>query len=312
MKKFLLSSMLLLCVAAATGQAPCPTDVKRNNGNSCTSGGTGGQVEVEFPSTPNAQLQIALIVNSQGTATVIETTKAVSTRAGKTYITWCFETDNLGPISQGSVQYQFYIDANNNNQQDLPGESSTLCTQSTLPVSLVNFNAVNKAGKVTISWNTLFEVNNDGFEVERKTGAGAYQKIAFLKSKTPAGTGDAYAYSFEDNADLPKGVTYYRLRQIDLDGRVSYSEIRAVRTGNGVLVLAVYPNPSRGAASVTIPAGLGKVDITLSDFTGKVLQQWNAVTTTNHTLTNLKPGMYLLRVNVQSTGETMFERITVQ
>ena len=317
MKKFLLSSALVLMISGAFAQTPCPTDAKRNNGNDCKNlpagtAATGGGIEIEFTTAPNAQLQIALIVQNGATATVVESTKKTATRAGKTYLSWCFETDNIGPIVQGSVQYQFYIDANNNNQQDLPGEASTLCTQSSLPVTLANFDAAQKSGKVTLTWNTILELNNDGFEIERRIGNGTYQRIAFVDSKAPGGNGTAYSYSFDDNSALPKGVTYYRLKQVDFDGRATYSEIRAVRSANGTLVLSVYPNPSRGTTNVAIPAGTGMVDVTLSDFTGKSLQQWTGLNTSNLQLTNLKPGMYTLRVSVRATGETITERIAVQ
>lgn len=317
MKKFLLSSALYLIISGAFAQTVCPTNAKRNNGNDCKNlpagiVATGGGIEVEFPSAPNVQLQIALIIQNGATATVVESTKKTDTRAGKTFLSWCFETDNLDPVSQGSIQYQFYIDANNNNLQDLPAEASFLCSQATLPVTLANFDAAQKSGKVTLNWNTILELSNDGFEIERRIGNGTYQKIAFVDSKAPGGNGTAYSYSFDDNTALPKGVTYYRLKQIDFDGRSTYSEIRAVRSANGTLLLSVYPNPSRGTTNVAIPAGIGAVDVTLTDFTGKSLQQWNGLNTTNLQLTNLKAGMYTLRVNVRATGETITERIAVQ
>lgn len=304
-------------ISGAFAQTPCPTNAKRNNGNDCKNlpagtVATGGGIEVEFPSVPNAQLQIALIIQNGLTATVVESTKTTVTRAGSTFVSWCFETDNIGPVSQGSLQYQFYIDANNNFQQDLPGESSFLCSQATLPATLANFDAAQKSGKVTLSWNTILELNNDGFEIERRIGNGTYQKIAFVDSKAPGGNGTAYSYSFDDNTALPKGVTYYRLKQIDFDGRATYSDIKAVRSANGTLLLSVYPNPSRGTSNVAIPAGIGAVDVTLTDFTGKSLQQWNGLNTTNLQLSNLKPGMYTLRVSVRATGETITERIAVQ
>lgn len=317
MKKFLLSSALVMLVTGAFAQT-CPSGAKRNNGNSCSGGGTGGGIEVEFLANPNDKLQILAILSSQGTATVIEATRVESTRAGKWYIDWCFETDNIGAVVQGSVQYQFYIDVNGNNQQDLLngepvlGEQTFICSQSTLPVTLANFNAAQRSNKVNLTWETLFELNNDGFEIERRVGSGAYQKIAFVDSKAPGGNGDAFSYSFEDAENLPKGVTYYRLRQVDLDGHATYSEIKAVRTGNGTIILSVYPNPSRGTTNVALPSGVGTYDVSVDDFTGKSVQRFSGLTSSNLQLNNLKPGMYMLRVSIRATGETITERIAVQ
>lgn len=317
MKKFLLSSALVMLVTGAFAQTSCPTDAKRNNGNACQGGGTGGGIEVQFATNPDDRLQIVAILSSQGSATVLEATKVESSRAGKWFIDWCFETDNIGPVSQGSIQYQFYLDKNDNDQQDitedpLTNEPTFLCSQSTLPVTLANFNAVQRSSKVNLTWETLFELNNDGFEIERRIGAGAYQKVAFVDSKAPGGNGDAYSYSFEDVTNLPKGVTYYRLRQVDLDGRATYSEIKAVRTGNGTIILSVYPNPSRGTTNVALPSGVGTYDVSVDDFTGKSVQRFSGLTSSNLQLNNLKPGMYMLRVSIRATGETITERIAVQ
>ena len=167
-------------------------------------------------------------------------------------------------------------------------------------------------GLIQLDWNTIQELNNDGFEIERRIGGGSYQKIAFVDSKAPGGNGAEFSYSFEDNTVLPKGVSYYRLRQVDFDGRATYSEIKAVRTGNGTIILSVYPNPSRGTTNVALPAGVGTYDVSVDDFTGKSVQRFSGLTSNNLQLNNLKPGMYMLRVSIRATGETITERIAVQ
>ena len=318
MKKFLLSSALMLLITGAFAQQSCPTNAKRNNGNNCTTGGTGGGIEVEFPNQPNVQLQIALITSGQGAATVIETSKVVSTRAGKWFIDWCFETDNIGPVAQGSVTYTFYLDLDNSGDQDwnpitkVGTEPPFTCSQSTLPVTLTNFNAVGRSGKVALTWETATEVNNDGFAIERKVGNGVYEKIGFVDSKAPGGTGENFSYSFDDFNPQAKGVTYYRLAQADLDGKITYSEIRAVRLGNGAILISVYPNPSRGTTNVVLPDGVGTVDVSVDDFTGKSVQRLTGINSKNFQVNNLKPGIYMIRVNIRSTGETITERISVQ
>ena len=176
------------------------------------------------------------------------------------------------------------------------------------------FNATQRSNKAILTWETDQENNNDGFEVERRSaGNSQYQKIGFVDSKAPGGTGSAYSYSFDDNQVLAKGVTYYRLRQVDLDGRATYSEVKAVRTGNGgLLTISIYPNPNRGAANVTIPESAGKMDVTLDDYTGKSIQRWSGISVRNLQLNNMRPGIYMLRINFRETGEIITERIIVQ
>ena len=184
----------------------------------------------------------------------------------------------------------------------------------TLPVSLKNFNASKRTGKVAVTWETESEINNDGFEIQRRIGNGAYKTIAFVDSKAPGGNsnGAQISYSFDDVENLPNGVAYYRLRQVDLDGKSIYSEIKAVRSNSKALFISVYPNPSRGTTNVAIPEGAGVVDIALEDFTGKLVQRWSGLNTRNLQLTNLNPGMYMLRVNARESGEQVVERILIQ
>jgi len=312
MKKFLLSSALIMLVTGAFAQN-CPSNAKRNNGNACKTvqNPEGGKIEVEFLANPADNLQIYLIVDpSTGvSSSIVPSTRSESSRAGKWYVEWCFEIDNLSPINSQDYNYQFYLDLGDPGYQD---EQIFLCTQSSLPVTLANFNAAQRSNKVNLTWETLFETNNDGFEIERRIGNGAYSKIAFVDSKAPGGNGDAFSYSFEDATNLPKGVTYYRLRQVDLNGNATYSEIKAVRTGNGTIILSVYPNPSRGTTNVALPSGVGTYDVSVDDFTGKSVQRFSGLTSSNLQLNNLKPGMYMLRVSIRATGETITERIAVQ
>ena len=184
----------------------------------------------------------------------------------------------------------------------------------TLPVSLKNFNAAKRTAKVALTWETESEINNDGFEIQRRIGNGQYKTVAFVDSKAPGGNsnGASYSYSFDDVENLPNGVAYYRLRQVDLDGKSIYSEIKAIRSNSKALFISVYPNPSRGTTNVAIPEGVGVVDVALEDFTGKLVQRWNGINTRNLQLTNLKPGMYMLRVNARESGEQVVERILIQ
>ncbi|MFT3843550.1 MAG: T9SS type A sorting domain-containing protein [Lacibacter sp.] len=322
MKKFVLFLCFVVSYGVLFAQITCPSNVKRNNGNDCKTlpagtVATGGGIEIEWPVAPDSRLQIALIISSQGTATVVESTKVIDNRAGKTFISWCFETDNIGPVSQGALQYQFYLDKNGNNQQDITSdpitnENSFLCSNATLPLTLTSFDVVQKNNRVVLTWSTILELNNDGFDIERKTGNGQYKKIAFVDSKAPGGNGSAYSYNFEDVDALPNGPVYYRIRQFDFDGTTVYSEIRAIKIGNGTYSLLFYPNPSRGTTNIAIPDGAGNFDLFADDITGKNIRHFSNLKARNVQLTNLKPGMYIIRVKVRATGETITERLSIQ
>jgi Secretion system C-terminal sorting domain len=198
-------------------------------------------------------------------------------------------------------------------QVNVSGNEKLLAnTCAPLPISLKNFNANQRNGKVALTWETDQENNNDGFEVQRRLGNGKYETIAFVDSKAIGGTGGSNSYSFDDNLSAANTVAYYRLRQVDLDGRSGFSEIRSIRNGSKQISVSVYPNPSRGTTNVSIPEGSGIMDISLNDLTGKSVQRWNSVNMRSLQLNNLKPGIYMLRIDFRETGDQIVERIVVQ
>lgn len=309
MKKFLLSSVLMLVFAAVSvskTNAQCASVLSQAFSSIVSGSNVTYSFSITFPQG-NASASVKFYCPD---GTLLGTVCYANRGAATLPFTQSY------PIGSCSVSGQYYITVqaytNPNCGGNACGSLVQIPTPGPLPVTLANFNAAQRSNKVTLTWETTMELDNDGFEIERRIGAGAYQKIAFVDSKAPGGNGAEFAYSFEDNTVLPKGVSYYRLRQVDFDGRATYSEIKAVRTGNGTIILSVYPNPSRGTTNVALPAGVGTYDVSLDDFTGKSVQRFSGLTTNNLQLNNLKPGIYMLRVSIRATGETITERIAVQ
>jgi hypothetical protein len=97
----------------------------------------------------------------------------------------------------------------------------TMINSSEVPVELVSFTSELVNGSVKLNWITATETNNSGFDVERKTGNGIWEKAGFVAGSGTKTTQSAY--SFSDNKLLP-GKYLYRLKQIDLDGTTAYSQ----------------------------------------------------------------------------------------
>jgi len=108
-----------------------------------------------------------------------------------------------------------------------------------LGVNLENFTATKQDASVLLKWKTSYELNNNYFDIERSSDGKNWLKIGTVKGMQNSANG--YAYHFTDESPFA-GKIYYRLKQVDNDGTLTYSPIATVVfTDNWRLV--VYPNP---------------------------------------------------------------------
>jgi hypothetical protein len=119
------------------------------------------------------------------------------------------------------------------------------------------------------------------------------------------------SYQYND-LNSTKGVSEYRVRQVDMDARYTYSEVRSVRGEGQTGKTLIYPNPSsNGKLSVVFEETGGIRDVSLIDMSGRVVKQWNGISNNNIEIDNLAPGMYNLRVVIRETGEQAVTKIIV-
>lgn len=130
-----------------------------------------------------------------------------------------------------------------------------------LPVALTAFTAVAEGHAVVrLAWASASEKNSRTFEVERSVDGAAFARVGTVAAASSSS--QAHRYELPD-AQLPAGAAtlYYRLKQVDADGSLSYSPVRVVALTDAVVGLSLYPNPTHGMAILagTEPGAVVKV-----------------------------------------------------
>jgi len=183
----------------------------------------------------------------------------------------------------------------------------------TLPVTLKSFTAVRKNSDVVeLKWETATEENSKGFEVQRKLSNGVWQSIIFVATKAINGNSNSpLKYDFTD-LNNARGITQYRLKQVDIDGKQYYSQIRSVRGEGQKAKTIIYPNPSGdGKVTVVFEDANSPRDVSLLDVSGRTLKQWKGVTNNTIQVDNLNAGFYTVRIVNMETGEQVVEKFIV-
>jgi hypothetical protein len=180
-----------------------------------------------------------------------------------------------------------------------------------VPVELTSFTAsVNNNGNVILNWSTATEINNNMFEIERRTEEGAYFTIGYVNG---AGTTtEPQNYSYTDKS-VETGKYFYRLKQIDFDGRFEYSDAVEVDVSGplGFNLEQNYPNPFNPSTSIkySIPES-GNVKLSVYNLVGEeVAVLINGFTQSgfyevSFDASNLPSGVYLYKLQSANSVQT--------
>lgn len=149
-----------------------------------------------------------------------------------------------------------------------PVHRRTITLDVIVPVELTSFAAASDKNDVILTWNTATELNNQGFEIQRKI-TGEFERVGFVEGKGT--TTEAQNYLFRDK-DLLSGNYTYRLKQTDFDGSFAYSdEVEIEISQPNVFYLGQnYPNPFNPSTNIkySIPAD-GNVTLKIYDILGE-------------------------------------------
>ena len=194
-----------------------------------------------------------------------------------------FTTVNLPALPSNMVWWQSYNGA---------AGTFILTVTTALPVELLSFEGKNTERGNLLTWTTANEVNNKGFDIERLNGS-TWENIGFKTANNKASN-----YQFIDNNPLP--TSYYRLRQIDNDGKETLSKTISIQSKGTKGKLAVYPNPVSNLLTVDVIArneATEGSDFQILNLLGQ--QVFSGKTAAQVDVSALPQGSYVLKVGAE-------------
>lgn len=183
-----------------------------------------------------------------------------------------------------------------------------------VPVTWKSFTATRNAEAASsiLKWSTASETNNSHFEVQRSADGRTFESIGRVK-----GTGNSSrtaSYSFTDKDAATSKTTYYRLKQVDFDGKADYSRtVSVANTAAKAGLGATLPNPFNSDLNITVNAtAAASATVIIMDMIGKThhtsTEQLQAgANTININTTEMPDGIYFVRVSYN--GETFTQKI---
>ena len=176
-----------------------------------------------------------------------------------------------------------------------------------LPIELTAFNAVCNGNNVIISWQTASEKNNKYFEIEKSSDAVNFLPVLKINSKNSNST-TPLTYEATDYNPL-NGKSYYRLKQVDFDGKHTYSSIVvlncATNSASAPATIAIYPNPATDNIVLNIKGLPGKKNLIIYDLIGQEIINKTIESVTENIqqiidVSTLAKATYILRIDVNN------------
>ncbi len=195
------------------------------------------------------------------------------------------------------------------------GWASDYKPQGPLPVNLLWFTVTKFNGKqALLNWKTAQEINSAHFQIERSNDALIFNAIGSVQAAGNSSTGIVYNFTDQQPAN---GLNYYRLKQVDIDGKFVYTPTRVLRFNESDAGLVKYfPNPTNGLLYIELTGTMASESklINISTVAGVVVEQIKLGAVTNNILSiNLDKyarGIYFIQIKTPTANST--QRIILQ
>ena len=231
-----------------------PIDPVYDQGSPDNNGGCTGIAGAPFDASAVADLRLTLFENDGTT----QLAQAATTPAGQA------EVIDMPNLPAGTyrlrVDQQVTLDT-------LQRYQLAVTTSAALPVEWLYFEAAHTPQQThALHWATAREVDNAYFVVERAGTDRRFLPLDRVAAHPEGQNGQAYTYL---DATPLAGDNYYRLRQVDLDGSISYGEVRHLRHRPAGQIPPIFPNPVHDVLTVDLTGLEGRVTVTTYDPAGR-------------------------------------------
>jgi concanavalin A-like lectin/glucanase superfamily protein/type IX secretion system substrate protein/calcineurin-like phosphoesterase family protein len=204
---------------------------------------------------------------------------------------------------QTNTEYEWYVTVSDG-ENIITSPIRSFTSGGIIPVRLMDFNAKVENNQVKLTWNTASESNSKQFDVERSRDGKQFTKISSVNAK---GNSNSQQHYTDLDVSPFRGVSYYRLKQMDLNGGFIYSPIERVNIfAKGI---EIFPNPVTGSEiNINFLDDIkGRIDLKVYDVNGKIrMSRTSSINSNNLVLRhNLTPGIYIVKIR---TDEQEFSK----
>lgn len=193
---------------------------------------------------------------------------------------------------------------------DPSSDGAIVSLSTSLPIELIDFDAIAKDANVELDWSTASERSSSHFDIEHSIDGALFESIGRLE--TAGESSILQHYEFE-HVDPASGNNYYRLAHYDLDGTLSYSDIESVYFGKGKSI-SIFPNPVNGSFTISTSEDYNIGSFSVFDMQGGLVEQKSVIQYRNNIeveTTEWRNGVYQVLV-VYLDGTTAVKNIIKQ
>lgn len=273
-------------------------------------GQTGAGTERDY--TANVDNNMTELVFQNGPTSPASTILLVSLADGGVSYNTQFYISNLG-VDVTNTTEMFYGGTPVKSPLGYSGEQYTNLANVILPVKFTGFNVVKKNNDGLITWQIENESDlTDRYEIERSLNGVDFQKVYTVASKKNGKSSNSYDLTDANLSTVRStGMIFYRIKQIDKDGKFVYTGIKNLRLDSKAIAVGVYPNPVKNFANLSIYTEQdSKATITINDASGKQVQNIQMALFKGPNIKKidmgaLASGSYILKIRTATETETI-------